>query len=64
MVFLAQVITSLFPLALLQPQWMVRVSTALRGTASLPQLALERFKTLLDGPLRREQACFGLFPSL
>ncbi|MFN9058358.1 MAG: HpsJ family protein [Cyanobacteriota bacterium] len=43
LVFLAQVITSLFPLALLQPQWMVRVSTALRGTASLPLLALGLF---------------------
>lgn len=39
-VFLAQVIASLFPLALLQPQWMVRVSTTLRGTASLPLLAV------------------------
>lgn len=43
LVFLAQVITSLFPLALLQPQWMVRVSAALRGTASLPLLALGLF---------------------
>lgn len=40
LVFLAQVITALFPLALLQAQWIVRVSAALRGTASLPLLSL------------------------
>lgn len=40
LVFLAQVIAALFPIALLQPQWMVRFSAALRGTASLPMLAL------------------------
>ena len=39
LVFLAQVITSLFPFGLLQPQWMVRVSGTLRGTASLPLMA-------------------------
>lgn len=38
-VFLAQVLFALFPIALLQPQWMVRFSAALRGTASLPLLA-------------------------
>ena len=43
LVFLAQVISALFPLALLQPAWMVRVSAALRGTASLPLLALGLF---------------------
>jgi hypothetical protein len=50
-VFLAQVITSLFPIALLQPQWMVRVSATLRGTASLPLIAtgLLMFANLLDG---------------
>jgi hypothetical protein len=40
LVFLAQVITALFPIALLQPEWMVRVSGALRETASLPMMAL------------------------
>ncbi|MEB3334079.1 MAG: HpsJ family protein [Cyanobacteriota bacterium] len=39
LVFLAQVIASLFPFGLLQPQWMVRVSGTLRGTASLPLMA-------------------------
>ncbi len=50
-VFLAQVITSLFPVALLQPQWMVRVSATIRGTASLPLLgtALLMLANLLDG---------------
>ncbi len=50
-VFLAQVITSLFPIALLQPQWMVRVSATIRGTASLPLIAtaLILFANLLDG---------------
>ncbi|MFN6133781.1 MAG: Ni/Fe hydrogenase subunit alpha [Synechococcaceae cyanobacterium] len=41
--------------------WILQRLPEARATA---QLALERFKTLLDGPLRREQACFGLFPSL
>jgi len=40
LVFLAQVITSLFPIALLQPEWMVRISDSLRATASLPIMAL------------------------
>lgn len=35
LVFLVQVILALFPVALLQPQWMARVSGAIRGTASL-----------------------------
>jgi hypothetical protein len=50
-VFLAQVVTSLFPVALIQPQWMVRVSATLRGTASLPLLAvaLMMLANLLDG---------------
>ncbi len=39
-VFLAQVITALFPFGLLQPDWMVRVSGTIRGTASLPLMAL------------------------
>lgn len=39
LVFLAQVIAALFPIALIQPQWMIRFSAALRGTASLPLLA-------------------------
>lgn len=49
-VFLAQVITSLFPIALIQPQWMVRVSATLRGTASLPLIgtALLMLANLLD----------------
>ncbi len=51
LVFLAQFLTSLFPLALLQPQWMVRVSAVLRGTASLPLLAmaLVMLANILDG---------------
>ena len=40
LVFLAQVITGLFPIALLQPEWMVRFSGSLRGIASLPLIAL------------------------
>ena len=40
LVFLAQIITALFPIALLQPEWMVRFSGSLRGIASLPLLAL------------------------
>ncbi len=39
-VFLAQFLTSIFPLALLQPQWMVRVSAVLRGSASFPLIAM------------------------
>lgn len=38
LVFFAQVISALYPIALLQPQWIVRASAALRGTASLPLL--------------------------
>lgn len=43
LVFLAQVIAALFPLALLQAPWIVRVSAALRGTASLPLLSIGLF---------------------
>lgn len=39
-VFLAQVLPGLFPVALLQPQWMVRASAAIRGTATLPLLGM------------------------
>ena len=40
LVFLAQVITALFPIALLQPEWMVRFSDSIRSIASLPLMAL------------------------
>jgi hypothetical protein len=40
LVFLAQIIPALFPIALLQPEWMVRFSGSLRGIASLPLIAL------------------------
>ncbi len=40
LVFLAQIITALFPIALFQPEWMVRFSGSLRGIASLPLMAL------------------------
>jgi hypothetical protein len=40
LVFLAQVISTLFPIALLQPEWMLRVSGSLLATASLPIIAL------------------------
>ena len=40
LVFLAQVISTLFPIALLQPEWMLRVSGILRATASLAAIAL------------------------
>lgn len=40
LVFLAQLISTIFPIALLQPEWMVRVSSSLRGTANLPIIAL------------------------
>jgi hypothetical protein len=51
LVFLAQVVTSLFPVALLQPQWMVQVSSAIRGTASLPLMAtaMLMFANMIDG---------------
>ena len=51
LVFLAQVVTSLFPIALLQPQWMVQVSAAIRGTASLPLMgtAMLMFANMIDG---------------
>ena len=40
LIFLAQVITALFPIALLQPEWMLRVSGTLRDVSSLPMMAL------------------------
>jgi len=40
LVFLAQVITALFPITLLKPEWMVRVSENIRATASLPLIGL------------------------
>jgi hypothetical protein len=40
LVFLAQTIATIFPIALLQPEWMVRFSGSLRGIASLPLIAL------------------------
>lgn len=51
LVFLAQVIGALFPIGLLQPQWMVRMSTTIRGTASLPLMAtgLLLLANLVDG---------------
>lgn len=51
LVFLAQVITALFPIGLLQPQWMVRMSATIRGTASLPLMAtgMLMFANLVDG---------------
>jgi hypothetical protein len=51
LVFFAQVISAFFPIALLQPQWIVRASAALRGTASLPLLgtALILLANMIDG---------------
>jgi len=51
LVFLAQVVASLFPIALLQPQWMVQVSSSIRGTASLPLMAtaMLMFANMIDG---------------
>lgn len=51
LVFLAQLVAALFPVALLQPQWMVRMSAALRGTASLPLLGtlLLLLANMIDG---------------
>ena len=51
LVFVAQVLTAAFPLALIQPQWMVRFSASLRGTASLPLIALVllMLANLIDG---------------
>jgi hypothetical protein len=43
LVFLAQIIPALFPIALLQPEWMVRFSGSVRGIASLPLIALGLF---------------------
>jgi len=39
LVFLAQVVFALFPIGVLQPEWIVRVSGTLRSTASLPLMA-------------------------
>lgn len=49
--FLAQVITTFFPIALLQPQWIARVGAVLRGTASLPLLGtvLILLANMIDG---------------
>lgn len=51
LVFLAQVIFAFFPFGLLQPEWMVRSSTAIRATASLPLmgLAMLMFANMIDG---------------
>lgn len=50
-VFLAQVISTIFPIALLKPEWMLRFSAALRGTASLPLIAvgLMMLANMIDG---------------
>ena len=49
------------PLAAEARAWILeRLPEARQAVAA----ALERFKRLLDGPLRREQRCFGEFPSL
>ncbi len=40
LVFLVQLIAALFPIAILQPEWMVRVSGTARNTASLPLMAM------------------------
>jgi hypothetical protein len=40
LIFIAQVAFSLFPIALTQPSWLGRASEGLRGTASLPMLAV------------------------
>jgi hypothetical protein len=40
LVFLAQVIAALFPIALFQAEWMVRFSGSIRSIASLPLIAL------------------------
>lgn len=51
LVFLAQLAAALFPVALLQPQWIVRMSATLRGTASLPLLGtvLLLLANMIDG---------------
>jgi len=51
LVFFAQVISALFPIALLKPQWIARASAALRGTASLPLLGtvLILLANMIDG---------------
>ena len=51
LVFLAQLVAALFPVALLQPQWIVRMSATLRGTASLPLLGtvLLLLANMIDG---------------
>ncbi|MEB3303990.1 MAG: hypothetical protein VKK99_05285 [Cyanobacteriota bacterium] len=54
LVFLVQVIAALFPVALLQPEWMLRFSAAIRGTASLPLLGvgLLMLANLIDGDVQ------------
>ncbi|MFN9646506.1 MAG: hypothetical protein ACK6BG_15615 [Cyanobacteriota bacterium] len=51
LVFLAQAITALFPIGILQPDWMVRVSGTVRSTASLPLMAmgLMMLAVMVDG---------------
>ncbi len=51
LVFLAQTITALFPIGILQPEWMVRVSGTVRSTASLPLMAmgLMMLAVMVDG---------------
>lgn len=40
LVFLAQVVASIYPVALIQPQWQLRMSGVLRGTAILPLMGV------------------------
>ena len=40
LVFLAQVVAALYPVAVFKPEWMMRVSDSVRSTASLPIMAL------------------------
>lgn len=53
-VFLAQVIAAIVPVAFIRPEWMVRFSAALRGTASLPLMAVGilMIANMIDGDVR------------
>jgi hypothetical protein len=63
LVFLTQVITTLFPIALLQPEWMVRFSGSLRGIASLPLMALGliMLANMIDGKVMPSSSHLKLF---
>jgi len=63
LVFLAQVITAIYPITVLKPEWVVRFGGALRGTASLPLLAVGLFMlaNTLDGDVLPSSKQINMF---